>query len=168
MQAKELKASFTKRYVIAISLIALLATGAFYFLHLALETNALTALIVNMSGKQRMLSQRIASLSQQYYFCNDYNSKSIRQEDIRADLLMAIEEMARANNALSSGKLKDGVEVKLSPQIREIYYGKIDLKKRVELYLERAKRLSQEASKAEAGNILREIISLLLPLCLKI
>lgn len=164
MQAQELKASFTKRYVIAISLIALLSTGAFYFLHLGLKTSASTALIVNMSGKQRMLSQRVASLSQQYYFYSNHNSKSIRQEAIRADLLLAIEEMARANAALSTGKLKEGVEVKLSPEILEIYYGEIALKKRVEWYLERAKRLSQTPSKAESANLLREIVLTSTPL----
>lgn len=164
MQAQELKASFTKRYVIAISLIALLSTGAFYFLHLGLKTSASTALIVNMSGKQRMLSQRVASLSQQYYFYSNHNSKSIRQEAIRADLLLAIEEMSRANAALSTGKLKEGVEVKLSPEILEIYYGEIALKKRVEWYLERAKRLSQTPSKAESANLLREIVLTSTPL----
>jgi len=156
MQAQELKASFTKRYVIAISLIALLSTGAFYFLHLGLKTSASTALIVNMSGKQRMLSQRVASLSQQYYFYSD--SKNAHMEAVRADLLLAAEEMARANAALSSGKLKEGVEVKLSPEILEIYYGEIALKKRVEQYLERAKRLSQTPSRDESAELFREIV----------
>ncbi len=156
MQAQELKASFTKRYVIAISLIALLSSGAFYFLHLGLKTSASTALIVNMSGKQRMLSQRVASLSQQYYFYSD--SKNAHMEAVRADLLLAAEEMARANAALSSGKLKEGVEVKLSPEILEIYYGEIALKKRVEQYLERAKRLSQTPSRDESAELLREIV----------
>jgi len=156
MQAQELKASFTKRYVIAISLIALLSSGAFYFLHLGLKTSASTALIVNMSGKQRMLSQRVASLSQQYYFYS--TSKNAHMEAVRADLLLAIEEMARANAALSSGKLKEGVEVKLSPEILEIYYGEIALKKRVEQYLERAKRLSQTPSRDESAELLREIV----------
>jgi len=164
MQAQELKASFTKRYVIAISLIALLSTGAFYFLHLGLKTSASTALIVNMSGKQRMLSQRVASLSQQYYFYSNHNIKTIRQEAIRADLLLAIEEMARANAALSSGKLKEGVEVRLSPEILDIYYGEIALKKRVQWYLERAKRLSQTTSQAESANLLREIVLTSTPL----
>lgn len=158
MQAQELKASFTKRYVIAISLIALLSSGAFYFLHLGLKTSASTALIVNMSGKQRMLSQRVASLSQQYYFYSNHNVKSIRQEAIRADLLSAIEEMARANAALSSGKLKEGIDVRLSPEILEIYYGEMALKKRVEQYLERAKRLSQTPSQEESAVLVHEIV----------
>jgi diguanylate cyclase (GGDEF)-like protein len=164
MQAQELKASFTKRYVIAISLIALLSTGAFYFLHLGLRTSDSTALIVNMSGKQRMLSQRVASLSQQYYFHIYSNQKHSRHDFLRAELLSAVEEMGKANAALSSGRLKEGVQVGLSPEIREIYFGEIALKKRVEGYLERAKRLSEAPSQTESANLLREIILISNPL----
>lgn len=164
MQAQELKSSFTRRYVIAISLIALLSTGAFYFLHLGLKTSDSTALIVNMSGKQRMLSQRVASLSQQYYSHIYGDKKNIPLELIQTDLLMAIDEMGRANTALSSGKLKEGIEVRLSPAIREIYYGESDLKKRVEGYLQRAKRLSQVPSQEESAALLREIILISNPL----
>jgi len=158
MQAKELKASFTKRYVIAISLIALLSTGAFYFLHLGLQTSDSTALIVNMSGKQRMLSQRVASLSQQYYFDIYGDTKHIRREALRTDLLSAIEEMGKANAALSSGHLKEGITVTLSPDIREIYYGEMALKNRVDGYLKRAKRLSESPSQTESADLLHEII----------
>lgn len=164
MQAQELKSSFTRRYVIAISLIALLSTGAFYFLHLGLKTSDSTALIVNMSGKQRMLSQRIASLSQQYYSHVYGDEKNIPLELIQTDLLMAIDEMGRANTALSSGKLKEGIHVGLSPAIREIYYGESDLKKRVEGYLQRAKRLSKAPSQEESAALLREIILISNPL----
>lgn len=164
MQAQELKSSFTKRYVIAISLIALLSTGAFYFLHLGLKTSDSTALIVNMSGKQRMLSQRVASLSQQYYF-HLYNGVThANPEVVRSDLLFAIDEMARANEALSSGNLKEGVQVSLSSAIEDIYYGDTALKARVETYLQRAKRLSENPPKAESDSLLREIILLSNPL----
>lgn len=164
MQAQELKASFTKRYVIAISLIALLSTGAFYFLHLGLQTSDSTALIVNMSGKQRMLSQRVASLSQQYYFDIYGDTKHIRRETLRTDLLSAVDEMGKANAALSSGRLKEGITVGLSPDIREIYYGEMALKKRVEGYLDRAKRLSDSPSQIESAKLMHEIILISNPL----
>lgn len=56
MVAQEFETNFIKRYVVALILIAILATGAFYTLFLALKTTESTALIVNISGKQRMLS----------------------------------------------------------------------------------------------------------------
>lgn len=164
MHPQELKASFTKRYVIAISLIALLSSGAYYFLHLSLQTSDSTALIVNMSGKQRMLSQRVASLSQQYYADVYSDQKNGRRELIRADLLWAIHEMGKANAALSSGQLKEGVRVGLSSDIHDIYYGETDLKKRVEGYLERATRLSAIPPEDEAKKLVSEIIRIADPL----
>jgi len=108
MQAQELKSSFTKRYIIAISLIALLSSGAYYVLNLALKASDSTALVVNISGKQRMLSQRIASYSQQYYLRVYADGVHSDSETIRAKLLSAIEEMGKANEALSSGELERG------------------------------------------------------------
>ena len=64
MPAETFKIDFTKRYVLALLLIAFLSSGAFFILHFALKTAESTALIVNISGKQRMLSQRVASLAQ--------------------------------------------------------------------------------------------------------
>lgn len=50
MHIENLKTNFTWRYVIAISLIAFLSSGAFYILYLALKVSDSTALIVNISG----------------------------------------------------------------------------------------------------------------------
>src|SRR3989339_582969 len=103
MHVQELKSSFIKRYVIAISLIALLSSGAYYVLTLALKASDSTALVVNISGKQRMLSQRIASYSQQYYLRVYADGTYSDSDTIRAALRAAIEEMADANRSLSSG-----------------------------------------------------------------
>lgn len=164
MQPQELKSSFTKRYVIAISLIALLSSGAYYVLTLALKASDSTALVVNISGKQRMLSQRIASYSQQYYLCVYANGTHSDLETIRAKLLSAIAEMGEANKALSSGNLKEGTHVELSLAMYSLYYGDTLLKDRVEAYLERAKRLSTAGSQYEAMRLLGDILTLSDPL----
>lgn len=54
MQAKELKESFTKRYVLAITIIAILSTIAFFTLHYALKMSDSTPLHVTMAGKQQI------------------------------------------------------------------------------------------------------------------
>jgi diguanylate cyclase (GGDEF)-like protein len=164
MQVQALKSSFTKRYIIAISLIALLSSGAYYVLTLALKASDSTALVVNISGKQRMLSQRIASYSQQYYlrvYADGIHSDS---KTIRAKLLSAINEMEHANQALSSGHLKEGTEVKLSSEIYSLYYGETLLKTRVEEYTERSRRLSNAQSQHEAMTLLGQILELSDPL----
>ncbi len=162
--AQEVKSDFTKRYVIAISLIALLSTAAFFFLHLALKTSDSTALIVNMSGKQRMLSQRVASLSQQYYARVYAAQGPLEAQLIRTNLLAAITEMEAANTALSTGRLNDTVRVELSAAIRDLYFGQTDLKDRVEEYLLKARRLAATPSPSEAGSLHREIIEISNPI----
>ena len=57
---QKLKTDITIRYAIALFLIAVLSTFAFFFLHSAIKDSDSTAYIVNVSGKQRMLSQHIA------------------------------------------------------------------------------------------------------------
>ena len=164
MQSYDLKSSFTKRYIIAISIIALLSSGAFYVLNLALKTSYTTALIVNMSGKQRMLSQRIASLSQQYYASLHTPYSSKEPQEIREMLLVVIDEMDHANEALSSGRLGEGVHVNLSMEIQDIYYGKTDLKHRVDIYLNYARRLSQLNTPSESLHVLHQIVDISNPL----
>jgi two-component system, cell cycle response regulator len=164
MQAEALKSSFTKRYIIAISLIALLSSGAYYVLNLALKSSDSTALVVNISGKQRMLSQRIASSSQQYYRAVYGGGTGAVSDSVRTALHEAIKEMGEANRALSSGKLKEGVYLRLSLEMYSIYYGERELKSRVEEYLERAMRLSNAQSKHEAMTLLGQILELSDPL----
>jgi two-component system, cell cycle response regulator len=164
MHSSDLKSSFTKRYIIAITIIAFLSCGAFYFLYIGLKLSDSTALIVNMSGKQRMLSQRIASLSQQYY-ASQYTTLSKRDPlAIRQSLLAAIDEMGNANEALSSGALREGVRVDLSVAIKDIYYGESNLKHNVENYLNHAKHLTQLSSPEESLKVLRQIVDISNPL----
>jgi len=137
VQPQTYNINFTKRYIVAISLIAILATGAFYILHLALKESDSTALVVNISGKQRMLSQRIASLSQYYHFLSTSNQSHVLRDEIATDLKKAIQEMHVANRALSTGQLNHESSVRLSREMRDFYFGDTNLKNRIEKYLEK-------------------------------
>lgn len=164
MCEETMEINFTKRYILALILIALLSTGTFYILDLALKTSNFTALIVNKSAKQRMFSQRIASFSQQYYSCTYLKQNCSEHETIQLTLEEAMNEMRQANNALSSGNIKKEVEIKLSTTMAEIYFGDINLKKRVDDYLDLAKKLTKIQTQEEAIEVLDHLLLLSNPL----
>lgn len=164
MYDEAIKINFTKRYIIALMLIALLSTGTFYILNFALKTSDFTALIVNKSAKQRMYSQRIASFSQQYYRSTYLKENSSEHETIQFTLEEAINEMGQANNALSSGNINKEVQINLSTIMAEIYFGDTNLKNRVDDYLDLAKQLTKGQTREEALDILDQLLLLSNPL----
>ncbi len=140
MPSETYNINLTKRYVLALSLIALLSTIAFVTIHWALKTTEATALTVNMSGKQRMLSQRISSLGQ-HYFIHFQNGERSDSKKIKFLLIDAINEMQDANNRLSSGHLSESLSFTPSAQMNELYFGKIGIKRRVDIYLKFANKV---------------------------
>ncbi|MDD5716568.1 MAG: diguanylate cyclase [Sulfuricurvum sp.] len=163
VSAKEVKSLFVKRYVIAISLVAILSTAAFIILHLALKVSDTTALIVNVSGKQRMLSQRIASFSQQYYHLkSNYaqeGANTAKIDEVESALRKAIKEMRKANDALSSGVLNDVIRVEVSPESRELYFGETELKIRVDNYLQSAEALFNLSAPKDMNLVVDSIVA---------
>lgn len=160
MQDEAISINFTKRYILALMLIALLSTGAYYILVFALKTSDSTALIVNKSAKQRMYSQRIASFSQQYYRNTYVEENRFEHKTIQLTLEEAINEMRQANNALSSGNINKEVHIKLSTAMTKLYFGDTNLKKRVDDYLDLAKQLTKAQTQEEALDILDHLLLL--------
>jgi len=73
------KNSIRARYVFALSLIAFFSAMAFLNLYSIIETQANDGEIINISGKQRMLSQKIALIALQQNF--DYLQKLVNEMD---------------------------------------------------------------------------------------
>ena len=162
MKSESITFIFTKYYVIAIFLIAFLAIAAFITLHIGLKLSDSSALIVNTSGKQRMLSQRIASLAQQYYLLTYGSEKftSISHDDLALDIQMQINQMRLNNKALSTGHLNETTQVTLSASIHELYFGSRNIKKRVDTYLQLSESLLHAKSKSQALKILPQLLVL--------
>ncbi len=55
--------NITSKYFLALGIIAALALVAYLGLYMVIKTNETGAAVVNYSGRQRMLSQRLAKLS---------------------------------------------------------------------------------------------------------
>lgn len=129
----------TRRYLLAVLIIALLCTTAYYTLQSALSDSDATAYIVNLSGRQRMLSQHIALDAHRFHQAAHAESAF---PDAQLALLQAnITDMRRANAQLSSGVLSDTKTIVLSPQIRALYFGETNLHARVNHYLDIAQAL---------------------------
>ena len=132
----KLKKTITIKYLIALSLIAILSTIAFSVLQKVLKESENTAYLVNISGKQRMLSQHLALDIYKLYNLTYINRNSIESEIslIKNLLIKNSKEMLNANEILSSGMSSDKTIYKLSDKIYNIYFGDMNLAFKVKHY----------------------------------
>lgn len=131
--AKRLEKLITRRYLTAVSIIALLSIGAFLSLKSALNDSDSTALVVNISGKQRMLSQHIALDVHRIHKKKLQHNESGVAKAID-ELKARTDEMVAANKKLSSGVLAENQIMALSEKVRDMYFGEMNLFQRVNDY----------------------------------
>lgn len=158
----KIQKEITLRYIVALSLIAMLSTFAFYTLHNVLAESQDTGQIVNISGKQRMLSQHIALDVHRVH--NASSSLSTYSELERKILNSHTKEMFQANKKLSTGVLSHDSSYKLSNTIKEMYFGDMNLSARVEHYIGLAEQFSKIDKHSEMDELVRQIDSLSEPL----
>lgn len=158
-KTNELKNSITFRYIIALSFIAILSTTAFYLLHLSIKDAHSTAYLVNNSGKQRMLSQHIAlDIHRIHDNFNGDKVTNIYDYKLNKQILKQhAKEMLQANHILSTGRLPNNTKVTLSKTIHEMYFGKLNIAKRVELYAKAALEISEQHKHTEIDKIKQTI-----------
>jgi diguanylate cyclase (GGDEF)-like protein len=158
MYTKEIKYSFTRHYLIAVTLLAILLSSTFYLLTEALQRSETTASLRNLSAKQRMLSQRIALNSQLYYSSTLDKKNNSKSLDLQTKLEKDISEMQLTNEKLSSGKLNPDKKIELSYTIHALYFEKNHLKKRIDDYTALIETLIQAKTRKECGAIRDKII----------
>jgi signal transduction histidine kinase len=129
--------ALTWRYVIALSLVATLSTAAWVSLHLVISEQKSTAAVVNVSGRQRMLSQRTAMFSNLLL-----NTPKAERSLIRGKLKDAIDLMARSHRGLTHGDNEMGLPETMSLTVRSIYFDEpIALDRQVETYIKNVQAL---------------------------
>ena len=122
--------SIKRRYITGLAIIGLSACASFICLRLTLMRSETTALIVNISGRQRMLSQHIALDALKILNIETANS-SQSPKDILTNIAIHSEEMQLSNKKLSSGDLSRTSKTALSEAARKIYFGETNLSQRV-------------------------------------
>lgn len=143
------------RYAIALALVALLSTAAWFSLHLVISEQQSTAAIVNVSGRQRMLSQRTALFSNLLV-----NSPKSERSIIRGKLKESIELMALSHQGLTQGDDRQGLPDSMSPQVRAMYFeGPNSLDLQVVSYIKAVNELLQQRDDrlTPQNNLLRQI-----------
>ena len=123
--------ALTWRYVLALSLVAALTTAAWYSLKLVISEQESTAAVVNISGRQRMLSQRTALFANLLVTAHANERASIRTK-----LEESIELMAISHHGLLYGNKVMGLPSSMSPAVRAMYFeGDYSLNKQVRTYI---------------------------------
>lgn len=124
--------ALTLRYVIALFLVAALSTAAWISLHLVISEQKSTAAVVNVSGRQRMLSQRTALFSNLLV-----HAPKAERALIRSKLKDAIDLMERSHHGLTHGDAEMGLPATMSPVVHAMYFdGPEALDGQVEAYIQ--------------------------------
>ncbi len=129
--------------------LGLLATIGYVILIDVITRQESGAMVINIAGRQRMLSQRIVLLSNQLDDARDTRIKS----EIREKLGNAINLMRQSHNTLAHGNTKLGVLPPATEGLKKLYFGSTkSIDRDVMLFLELAEEHLQEAKDRHIGN----------------
>ena len=141
------KVNLTAAYVLALGLVAGLSIATHWTLTKVISAQEATAAVVNVSGRQRMLSQRIALLSEELTVTTEAVARMVAVAELEAAIVF----MERSHIALTEGNRQRGIPSRMSPTIRAIYFdGLFNLDKEVNAFIGHARRVL-EAARADEG-----------------
>lgn len=127
-----LRARLTLRYAFALALIACVLATSYFIVSKQINANEKDAYLVNLSGMQRMLSQRIALMSREIY-----HADTKKEADLYfVKMQLVRRRMFNNHEQLISGDLGVNGTYTLSPRIYEMYFREGGVDERVKSYLE--------------------------------
>ena len=135
------------RYLVALTLVALLSTSAYVLLSRVIDAQDSNAAIINMNGRQRMLSQRTALFAQQLILAGDRAERDLAKRKLAAatDLFERVHlELTQVDpaNPVQQGDTKTHLSRKLSPVVTDLYFSApLELDAQVQDYIAAVRRL---------------------------
>lgn len=103
-------------YIFALSTVALLTIGAQVLVQWQLESSQTDSQVINIAGRQRMLSQRLAKSSLQLQAAAEESDAAVKQE-----MTAALAEWESNHNGLQHGDRSNGLKGELSPQLTKLF-----------------------------------------------
>ncbi len=131
--------ALTRRYVLALSLIAILAVGGFLILEATVRAHRASAQIIGVSARQGTLIEEVEHAAQGLVLSQDSSERAADRGRL-FESAYAIEE---AHARLTNPDNRLGEPLQSSARIRALYFAQpIDLDRRLRAYLDHAFRLS--------------------------
>lgn len=110
--------TLSRAYIIALSFIALLSLLAYLTLDQLIKTQETSARVVNVSGRQRMLSQRTALLATLLVTQASQSEREPVREQLRSTLAL----LEQSHQGLIFGDDSNGLPGKPSVALQAIYF----------------------------------------------
>ncbi len=123
-----------------LSLLVALSLVSYFVVSRRVEAQHRDAQLINVAGRQRMYSQRIALLGQQLALATD----SGLRDSLRTDLQQATENMGRAHAQLIDAKSALYPPGTAAQDVQDLYFGNSALDDKVKSFLAAATRLQQK------------------------
>lgn len=117
-QKQQRKRQLTIQYMVAVALIFFVSLSSLLILKHILDRQEGYATVINMSGRQRMLSQQIALLAHEIVAEHPVAGK----EELHEQIQSAITLMKRSHQQLISGKAENASGVALSDTLSNMYF----------------------------------------------
>ncbi len=134
--------SITRRYVAVLGVLAGLLVVGYYAFHALIDNQDTAAAAINVSGRQRMLSHRVAMSTYIY----THSADAAERKKYRKSLALSVSLMERSHEGLIGGDEKMNLSANSSPEISAIYFSPpYELDRKMRSFLSDAKAIAAAA-----------------------
>ena len=133
--------SLTRTYILALSFIAFLTIVGSLTMYLLIITQTNSALLVNMSGSQRMLSQKVALLSLELVYPQIFHGR----DEVRTELLATIQTIEKNHQILMENRSQNPRSLNTLLPFKEVNASvSINLQTQLLLYTSEARSIANQ------------------------